>query len=417
MGALAEARELIQGIVDTFAADPSNASLLYNGKLNKVQNQEREVVWVGRGADFGLAPLVSTSQNSPVIGQGTYFEYKSAPVDSRFAKEFTQDELRNLTSPDARYRINAKYHIGQEVKDMMRRAMWTREYIAQSAVARGSVKFVDASNPASKMNVSLTFPIPAKTSSILWDHQTNSAYDAAIPTYFRSWLEEFELKTGKRPDGIRMSPKVFHYLRANPIVQALFKDYLRINSVVDGVLTAQMLASSMELPPIEIYGERFGIEMRTVNSESTNGGTPVVIEVDTTFGLNVGDEVLFGYNKADNSWTEKATVTAVVDGVSFSAAFATASFAAGTLVVARPTFFPENKILFHTNEKESVEYRLCPFGLDVNGTDIAIQNWYGIRADAFMGGSEPNIRAFRRVWDSFGVTVYKPQNFLSVTVL
>ncbi len=415
-GALTEARELIGTIQDAFANDPANANLLYSNKLRKVDNQEREVVWIGRQADFGLAPLVSTSQNSPIIGQGKYYEFKSAPVDSRFVKEFTADELRNLVSPDERYRISAKYHLAAEIKDMMRRAAWTREYIAQCAVARGAVKFVDSSNPASKMNVSLTFPIPTKTAGVLWDAKTSDVFTADIPANLRAWVMEFELKNGKKPDAIRLTPNVWYYIRQNPKVQAAFKDYLRFNGGVPaGVLTPELIATSLELPPFEIYGERFGIEMSTVNAESA--ATGVVIEVNSTFGLNIGDKVLMGYNKADNSWTEEVLVTALVDGVSFTATFATASFAAGTLCVARPTFFPENRILLYCNEVANVEYRLCPFGISTNGNDITVENWRGIRSDAFEGGSEPNLRVFRRVWDSFGVTIYQPQAFMSAKVL
>ena len=95
--ALTEARTLIGQI--NLEKDPSLGNLKYAGK-NTRQVPTNEISWVNRAEGFNLAPITSSGQNSPLVPQGTYKQYKTAGIDVRFAKRFTEDELAKLVTPD-----------------------------------------------------------------------------------------------------------------------------------------------------------------------------------------------------------------------------------------------------------------------------------------------------------------------------
>ena len=313
-------------------------------------------------------------------------------------------------------KIDALYHIRLEVEDMMRRAMHTKEYIAHCAISRGSVKFVN-NDPSSPMNLNISFPILTQTAAILWSDAANS-----VPvTNINNWLEQYELANGKRPDTIRMSQKIWKALKVCTEFKAQFTSYLRttgmdVGDVPAGLLVPDMVAKALGWPAIEIYTERYAVRFTAKNTESS--GTNVTIELvgesgyQSTFGLNVGDKLLIDYD-GEGAWTEETTVETVTEGSSVVADL-TAGITAGDVIVAKPNFHPDNKVVFIADESQITEIQ-APYGLLVSGDSVVPANFYGMKAHVFTN-SEPNLVGYRRVWDRFGYK-FDPKKILSATVL
>lgn len=411
--ALQEARQLLDEITvpkETFSG------LYYTGKLNERKSPTREIAWVRNMEDMGLAPVVSSGQNSPVYGQGTYKEWRSAAIDIRFAKRFTTDELNNLVSPDKRYRIEAKTHIAREMSDMMRRAAHTQEYLAHCAISRGAVNYV-CNDPSAKVNLSLSFPIKDKTAGTLWSDAANSTPVDDI----NSWIREHEIAGNKFPDVMRMSTLVWNLLKATTQFKAQYTNFLRLSNpkigdIPGGLVTPEMTAKAFGWPTIQIYNERTAVKFTAKNNETA--GSNVVIELvdergfNGTFGINVGDKILVDY--ADGSWTEEASVSAIVHGTSVTATIAN-NITAGDVIVCKPTFHPEDRVSLISDEMDN-EFILAPYGIEAVGGEIRLSNWYGLKAHVFDGGTEPNINVYRRVWNSLGVKLSNPNKILSAKV-
>ena len=189
-----------------------------------------------------------------------------------------------------------------------------------------------------------------------------------------------------------------------------------VGDIPSGLLTREMVAKALGWPPIEIYTERFQVKFTAKNSE--NSGSNVVIELvgesgfASTFGLNIGDKLLIGYD-GEGSWTQEATISAVTEGVSVTATIAS-NITAGAVIVAKPNFHPDNKVLFISDENQIEEIQ-PPYGLLSSGGNLTPANFYGLKAHVFEN-SEPNLVAFRRVWDRFGIK-FQPKRVLSATVL
>lgn len=414
MGNLSEARTLIGQI--NLDKDPSLGNLKYAGKLKTRQVPTDEVTWVDRAEDFGLAPITAPGQNSPIVPQGTYKQFKSAGIQIKFVKRFTDHELSNILSPDSRYKVDGLYHLRLETEDMMRRMRHTQEYIINSAITRGAVKFVN-NDPSSQMNLNLTFPTLTKTPAILWSDAVNG-----VPvTNINAWLDTYELANGKRPEKMRMSQKVWNAIKANAEFKGQFTSYLRttgmnVGDVPAGLLTPEMAAKALGWPLIELYTETYQVKFTAKNTETA--GANVTIELvgengyQSTFGLNVGDKILIGYD-GEGSWTEETTVETVTEGASIVADIAN-NITAGTVIVAKPSFHPVNRITFLSDEN-LIEEVQTPFGLETSGTDIRPAAFYGMRADIFTN-SEPNLVAYRRLWAAGGYK-FNPKRFLNAAVL
>lgn len=414
MADLSEARTLIDKI--NLEKDPALGNLKYAGKLKTRRVPTDEVTWVDRAEDFNLAPITAPGQNSPVVPQGTYKQFKSAGIQVKFVKRFTDNELSNILSPDERNKVNGLYHLRMETEDMMRRLRHTQEYIINSAIARGAVKFVN-NDPSSQMNLNITFPILTKTAATLWSDAANST----PVTNINSWLDTYELANGKRPEKMRMSQKVWNALKATTEFKGQFTSYLRttgmnVGDVPAGLLTPEMAAKALGWPLIEIYTETYQVKFTAKNAETA--GSNVTIELvgengyQSTFGLNEGDKILIGYD-GEGSWTGETTVETVTEGASIVADIAN-NITAGTVIVAKPTFHPVNKVLFISDENHMEEIQ-TPFGLEVSGDTIRPAAFYGMRADIFTN-SEPNLVAYRRLWAAGGYR-FNPKRCLSATVL
>lgn len=363
-----------------------------------------DVVWFAKNAVGGLSPLVSPMQNSPVVSQGTYREMKAGAIETRHVKRFTNKELNNILSPDDRFRISEKKHIALELADMERRIFETMEFVGWSALARGSVRYV-STETANKVDVNISFPssnFVSKTAAATW-----SSASTTIVTHMDAWLDEFELKFGKRPDVIRMTKTTWNYIKANTEVKNQFTNWIRTTGITKGdipagMITPDFVAKACDWPAIEIKSERTMVNFTAKNNESA--ASNVVVELNEgTWGLSVGDKVLCGYNFSQDTWNFEATVETVNHGVSIVIDIPTGySITAGDNIVSKPTFFPEQKVQLIADESAS-EFILPPFGIDYSGSTIQANKFRGPYFDAFMEGREPNLAVYKRAWHSFGI--------------
>jgi len=416
MGAVSEARQLV-GSVKLPDDDAKLKGLRYVGKLKEVPVEGDEVTWIEAGEHFGMAPMVADGQNSPIVGQTGYNQWKSAPVHARLAKRFTNEELARLVSPDARLRMDAKAHIGKEIKDSQRRIKFTKEYVAHCAVARGAFKFV-SNDPQTRMNLNLTFPIKTKTAGTLWSDAANATPVDDI----QSWLDELELAGNEFPSIMRLSKKVWDNLKATTQFKAQFTSYLRtqgmdVGDVPKGLLTPEMAAKALGWPMIEIYSKRNALKFTAANAETAASNVTIELlgqgGLGDTFGLNVGDKLLIGYDEQASSWDEETVVETVTDGVSVVADISN-DIAAGATIVARPTMHPENMVTFIVDESD-MSFLQPSYGIEVSGNTIRPAAFRGLTSTVFTSG-EPGLVVYRRVWEAFGFK-FDPRKVLSATVL
>lgn len=415
--AIQEARTLIKDIKAANVAPTDKARLLYVNKLNQRKIQNREAAWLLRNPDFGLSPLVSDMQQSPVIGKGTYRMLKAGPIATRHVKPFTAKELRDLISPDPAYRMDAKQYIIDEMIDSERRINDTMEFIAHCAIGRGSVRYI-LNDAIGRMDVNLTFPIKTENAAATW---ANIATDivAQMDTYIKAFIN----RAGKRPDTIRMTSTTWDYVKANTAVKAVFGSYIRtqgvkVSEIPVGMITPELVAKALDWPTIAIYDERTQVKYAVTNTETA--ASNVVVELTGgTWGISVGDKALCDYKIADagyDDWDFEATVTAVNPGVSITITL-TGTINAGEYIAVKPTFFPEQKIVLIADEFVDNEFILVPFGIEYSGSEIAANMWYGPRMDIFNIGQEPGMGVARRNWHEFGLMLGNPNKIMSVQII
>lgn len=370
--------------------------------VNKLKHTpvDGDVTWLLRNPVGGLSPLVSSVQNSPLVAQGTYRQLKAGNIITRHVKRFTDDELKKLYSPDDNFRISEKTHLIWELRDMERRIYETMEFVGWSALARGSLTYLSLDGPH-KIKVELAFPIHTETTGTTWSNIAST-----IIADVQGWITTFKRKFGKKPDAIRMTTTTWEYIKANTGVIATYSNYIKVpgfnkNLIPAGMTTPDFIAQVLDWPPIELRDEATFISYPCTNAETA--GSAVTVELTGgTWGLNVGDTVMLDYDLDGDTYDSTTTITAVSPGVSITIATLGADLVAGQLIVAKPTFFPEQKIQLIADESNS-EFTLPPFGIDFAGSQIQAMKWRGPRFDTFMQGAEPNIAVYRRAWHEFGM--------------
>lgn len=386
----------------------------FEGRANQIAQDT--FTWINSDEDYGTSPIVSSMQNSPVVGQGNYSQYRASGIETRHVKAFTRDQLQAILSPDAKYRISATDHIARESANQLARVYTTMELVAQSCTSRGTLKYT-SNDPANRMKVDLTFPIKTKTAGVLWNHLTSTTLDADIVGDVQDWLDEQVLAGQGKPDAIRMTTKVWRYIRDNNDIKTRINTMLRMNpselTTNGGLVTPKLVCDAFGWPPIEIYDERAALKF-TAAATVSSGSTKTITLNEGTFGLFVGEKILIRY--ADGSWDDEATITTVTDGVSIVVDALAAQLTAGDIVVSKPTYFPNNVIKFVTDEDRDTELVRCPFGIEQNAGQISLPNWYGVRIDSFASGSEPNLTVFKRIWDKFGIR-FNPYKVMVCRVL
>lgn len=426
-----EAKALISNIQQARPEPMEKSRLLYVNQLEHKKVQDRKLTWMFRNPDYGLSPLVSEMQNSPVVEQGTYRQYEAGPIVTRHMKRFTSEELMNLVSPDSRYRISAKEHIVQELLDSERRIWDTMEFMAHKAIVDGEIKYI-LNDAIGRMNVNVSFPIPAidETAGGTYGESGvthaawNTAADTDIPSMVHDLIQVYVARYGRRPAKMRMTSRVWDIIKVNTKVTGAFSSYIRViglggNAVPRGVITKELVAQALDWPPIEIYDERTALRFSAVNAESQ--GSNVTVELkEGTWGLKVGDTMLCKYvtTSGYEDWSFEAKVETVTDGVSVVLDIPTGkSLAAGDYLVTRPTFFPKNKVLFAGDDEfSSNKFILPPFGIEYSGSTISALQWYGPKMDIFQIGTEPGLMVGRRIWHEFGMLVGNPNALMSVKV-
>ena len=417
--AIQEARTLIKDIKAANVAPTDKSRLLYVNKLNQRKIQNREAAWLLRNPDFGLSPLVSDMQQSPVIGKGTYRMLKAGPIATRHVKPFTAKELRDLVSPDPAYRMDAKQYIIDEMIDSERRINDTMEFIAHCAIARGRVRYI-LNDAIGRMDVNLSFPVKTQDAAATW---ANIATD--IVSQMDTYIKAFINRAGKRPDTIRMTSTTWEYVKANTAVKAVFGSYIRtqgvkVSEIPVGMITPELVAKALDWPPIAIYDERTQVKYAVTNSEAE--GNNVTVELTGgTWGISVGDKALCDYKMADagyDDWDFEATVETVTPGVSIVIDIPSGkSLTAGEYIAVKPTFFPEQKVVLIADEFVDNEFILVPFGIEYSGSEIAANMWFGPRMDIFNIGQEPGMGVARRNWHEFGMMLGNPNKIMSVQII
>lgn len=396
-------RQLVSDFNDAVVQRQTKEDLYLVNKLKHTPVENSEVSWFTRNLVGGLSPLVSPMQSSPLVSQGTYRQIKAGSIVTRHVKRFTNKELNEIMSPDDRFRLDAKRHLFLEMQDMERRIWETMEYTAWSAMARGSVRYL-INDPANRVDVNVSFPINTETAGASW-----ATISTDIVTDVLNWVYRFENRYGKRPDVMRMTRNTWNHVRLNTSVKNVFTSYLRTTGVNAtnipvGMLTPDMVAKACDWPTIEIFNHRTSVQATAKNSETA--ASNVVIELNGgTWGFSVGDKALCKYNLGDDTWDFENDITAVNPGVSITVTIPSGkSLAPGDLIVAKPTFFPEQKVQFIADEDLS-EFILPPFGIDYSGSEIQTNKFRGPYFDAFNEGREPNLAIYRRAWHEFGMAM------------
>lgn len=416
---LIEARTLVTEIKNANVAPADKNRLLYVNKLEHKKIQNKEATWLLRNPDFGLSPLVSPRQNSPVVEQGSYRQLNAGPITTRHIKRFTQKELEDLVSPDKRYRLDAKQNIVDEMVDSERRIWETMEFVAHSAIARGSLRYV-LNDTVGRMDVNISFPVKTETVAATW-----ASADTDIVSQMDTYLKAYVNRAGKRPDTIRMTTTTWEYVKKNTAVKAVFTTYLKtqgmkVSEIPPGTLTPEMVVRALDWPMISIYDERTQVKYACKNNEAE--GNNVVVELNGgTWGINVGDKALCDYKISSSGyddWDFEATVEAVSPGVSITIDIPSGkSLSAGEFVAVKPTFFPEQKVLLISDETADNSFLLPPFGIEYVGSEISALKWYGPRMDVFNVGPEPGMGVARRNWHEFGLLVGNPNKIMSIQVI
>lgn len=397
------AKEVVDAFNDAQDQRKTKEDLYLVNSLKTSDIESSEICWFQRNPVGGLSPLVSAMQNSPLVGQGTYRQYKAGAIRTRHAKMFTNEELLNLTSADNRFRINEKKHIMFELRDMERRIWETMEFVGNSALARGAVKYV-SNDPANKIDVNVTFPgVVNENALATW---TNIATD--IPAHIDAAIKKFKNKFGKKPDKMVMTDDTWLLVKNNTAIKTLFSAYARTTGlnakdIPQGVVTPEFVAKCGNWPPFEIRDQMTFAAFTTKNAEGEGSQTVELIE--GTWGISVGDTVLCNYDLDGDSYDYAATVTAVTAGVSITFTVPSGgSLAANSLLVIRPTFFPQQIVQFIADENGS-EFVRVPFGIEYTGSTIAAAAFKGPKFDIFEGGKEPNLVVYRRAWHEFGLVM------------
>ena len=415
--AIQEARTLIADIKQANVAPLDKSRLLYVNNLNMRRIQNREAAWMLKNPDFGLSPLVSPMQMSPVVGKGTWRMLKAAPIITRHVKTFTSKELADLISPDPAYRMDAKQYVIDEMLDSERRIWDTMEYVACESLATGALRYilVDA---IGRMDVNLTFPIKTQNADSTWATASND-----IVAMMAAYIKAFVNRAGRKPDVIRMTTRVWDYIKVNTAVKAVFTGYMRTVGMKGaqfdrGVITKEHVSLALDWPPIELYDSQTQVKYAVTNTESATGGN-VVVELPNTWGIRVGDTALCDYKVSDSGfddWDFECPVVSVSPGVSITLLI-TGTITAGEYVAVKPTFFPSDRIVLAANEFSDNEFTLVPFGIEYSGSTISANNWYGPRMDMFNFGPEPGMGVARRNWHEFGMLIGNPNNIMSVKVI
>lgn len=397
----------LQQIVSDFAEAGEQRKTkegLYLVNKLKMTPVNGDVCWFLRNQHGGLSPLVSPMQNSPIVSQATYRQMKAGAIVTRHVKRFTNEELNKILSTDDKFRYDGKMHLYLEMMDMERRIYETMEFVGWSALARGSVRYVTNESSANKVDVNIAFPIGSVTAGATW-----ATAGTDIVTHVETWVNTFENRYGKRPDAMRMNKAIWNYVKANTSVKNQFTNWIRTtgiksSDVPTGMITPDFVAKALDWPTIEIMNQRTMVEFSAKNNEAE--GSNVTVELNGgTWGLNVGDKVLCDYNRSTDDWDFEATVETVTNGVSIVIDIPTGkTLTAGDLIVAKPTFFPEQYVQFIADEGSS-EYILPPYGIDYSGSEILSNKFKGINFDAFMEGREPNLAVYRRAWAEFGLAM------------
>ncbi len=414
-----EARHLMKKIQEDFFTNKMKANkFIYAGRLKSRPVTEKEVLWVRRNADGGLLPVVAPDANSPVGTQGDYREFKAQAVYFREIIPFSLETLQNIVSKDVNVRITAKSHIQFEVQNQMMKAMNTRELIAHSIIGRAAFRYSRMGGGMS-ININRTFPIKTRTVSTSWSNLTT----ATIVTDLNTFIDEYEIRVGSKPDFIRMGSRLFNnQVKTNTEVRAIYSNsftgFKRPEDYRGGYLTTDDVSKANGWPPIELHSERYHVQY-TVKTAVSAGSNVLVDLNEGTFGLFVGDEVLIGFghdSDGNTTWTEKQTIGSVNHGKGIGIDTVDAAITAGTVIAARPTYFPRNRIVLGKNETET-SYLEPPFGITATGGgNITFPNWRGIKADAYMDMTEPNLTVYRRIWDAFGMQV-NVDNYETIQVL
>ena len=415
---LQDIQALMETIQDAVPVKSKKSDLLYVNRFEAKATQMplNEISWVVNEEDYGIAPIVSSMQNSPVAPQGTYGQWKSGGIETRHVKPFTREELDNLLTPDAKKRINAAHHIEREAINSAERQYRLIEYVAHCVTARGSLTYLtnEANN---RKKVSMTFPILTKTATATWATISND-----IIGMMEAWLDQYSLVGNGRPKAIRMTTKVWRYIRDNTAIKTYINNVLRIGKgeFSGGIVTPAIVSDAFNWPPIEIYDERCPLEFTVLSAVTGGAGAATITLKDGTFGLNVGDEIIVGYNSTKGTYTKTVAITTVNDGVSIvtAALGSGVNLAADEKIHAKPYFFPSNKILFVPDENSSnnIEFVRMPFGISVSGNDVQVLDRYGIYIDAFAGSVEPDLVVFKRFWDRFAFRI-NPRAYCAATVV
>lgn len=422
---LKAAQNLMEKIkTDFFDVEKTKLPYKYVEVLKNTPVENRRTVWVRRNSSGGLVPIIAPGGPSPLARKGTYREFKNDAIDTREAIQFTREELKNIVSKDRTVRVDEKSHIKTEVTNQIRRSRDTRELVANSILARGSLRY-SSMQPGNTMQIDMTFPIKTRTVSTTWSNLTG----ANIVTDMDTFLNEYQDRVGTLPDLIRMTSRLFNnFIKKNTEVKGIFTSSWQgqkgpsgvrtlIRDERGGFLTADEVVKANGWPPIEFYDKRYEVQY-TAKAAATAGNNVVIELKEGTWGYFVGTEVLIGFGYDSNggtTWIEKATITEINHGKHIVIDTLDTDIVADIIIAARPFFFPENRILFESNAGDN-EFVEPDYGLEISGSDIVLPNWRGLKADVFMGGIEPNLAVFRRVWDSFGMIVH-PDNNESIQVI
>lgn len=381
----------------------------FNGKAKKIGVDQ--FTWVMAEEDYGMSPIVAPLQNTPIVGQGDYTQYLSSAIETRHAKVFTREQLQAILSPDKKYRIPAAEHVERESINMVNRILSTIEFAGHSCMARGQLRYTN-NDGSNRMKVEMDFPIKLKTAGATW---ANAATD--IMGHVQAWLDEYALSGNGTPDVIRMTTNVWKWIRDNTAIKAYIVGVMRLNATElqtsMGIITPTVVSAALGWPPIQIYDERASLKF-TSTATLTAGNTKVLTLAEGTFGLNIGDKVLIRYD--NGSWGDEATITNMVHGVSVTLGTIAAGISPGDVIVAKPNYFPVDRVLLVKDEDTQTELIRTPFGITADNGELKLTDWYGVRVDAFMSGSEPNRVVMKRAWDKFGWR-FNPRKIMSCKVI
>lgn len=420
------AREIVDEIQSDFFSETVKAqNFKYAGVLKSRPAMEDKIFWVRRNATGGLIPVVSPDANSPLGKKGSYRSMQDTAVHFREIVPFARDELKKIVSNDPDIRIMAKVAIREEMNDQLLRAMNTRELVAHSIITRGSLRF-SSMQPGLTVQIDKTFPVKQRTASTSWADTTS----ATIVTDVDSWLNEYEDRVGSRPDFIRMTSRMFNdYVKKNTEVKSIYTTAFQMQKKPSdlkapmgllnrgGFLTTDDVTKANGWPEIQLFSNRYHVEF-TAKAAATAGSWIRIDLSEGTWGLFPGGKVFIGYGidtLGNTTLGEQATIKEVVHGKGIVIDTLATTIAEGTKIAARPTFHPEDRVVFGRNEQDS-QFIEPSYGIDLVGDTPVLPDWRGIRTDAFMGGIEPNLVVYRRVMDAFGLML-SADNYESIQVI